>query len=67
MKLTLVGSPCRNGNCPAVYKTERDTLVVQGWMVVDLDALRTLGLPDGETAVEIPREVLLAAALEIRS
>ncbi|SDH19083.1 hypothetical protein SAMN05216553_117134 [Lentzea fradiae] len=57
MKLTLIGgSGCGNGPCPAVYETENDTIVVQGF---DVDAQRSgLEFPPGESAVEIPRYIL---------
>jgi len=58
-KLTLVTSLCGTGSCPTVYRTDRGTLVVQGYTVpadqVDLD------LPAGEQLVEIPAELLAAA------
>jgi hypothetical protein len=58
-KLALVASLCGTGSCPTVYRTDRGTLVVQGYTVpadqVDLD------LPAGEQLVEIPAELLAAA------
>lgn len=57
MKLTFRGTNSTNGSCPAVYETDRGTLVVQGYKVTDseaLAALRERGLPDHEDAVEIP-------------
>ena len=59
MRLTFLGTTSNNGNCPTLYATDRGTLVVQGYRVTDpqaRDQLRDL-LP-GETAVEIPRELL---------
>jgi len=41
-----------------VYRTDRETWVVQGWMVTDSDALAQMNLPDGETAVEIPDRMI---------
>jgi hypothetical protein len=58
-KLTLVTTLCGGGTCPTVYRTDRGTLVVQGYTVpatqVDID------LPAGEQLVEIPAELLAAA------
>ncbi|BFU45436.1 hypothetical protein KRMM14A1004_36730 [Krasilnikovia sp. MM14-A1004] len=58
-KLTLVTTLCGAGSCPTVYRTDRNTLVVQGYIVaaesVDVD------LPAGEQLVEIPMELLAAA------
>lgn len=60
MELTLVaGDPeSRPNNSPTLYKTDRGSWVVQGWVVDDPDALATLNLPDGETAVEIPDRMI---------
>ncbi|GGN36143.1 hypothetical protein KZ829_19140 [Actinoplanes hulinensis] len=57
--MTLLTTLCGGGSCPTVYRTDRGTLIVQGYTVsadsVDLD------LPDGEQLVEIPAELLAAA------
>ena len=59
MKLRYIKGGCDNGPCPTLYETDRGSLVVQGCIVDDPEALEALGLPAGETAVEIPRELLL--------
>lgn len=38
---------------PTLYKTDRDSWLVQGWVVTD-PALSELNIPEGETVVEIP-------------
>jgi hypothetical protein len=60
MKLTLVaGDPdSRPDNSPTLYKTDRGSWVVQGWVVDDPEALATLKVPDGETVVEIPDRMI---------
>ncbi|WP_432944018.1 hypothetical protein ACQPXM_01720 [Kribbella sp. CA-253562] len=60
MKLTLIaGDPdSQPTNSPTLYKTDRESWVVQGWVVDDPDALAALDLPDGETAVEIPDRMI---------
>lgn len=60
MELTLVaGDPESNPkNSPTLYKTDRGSWVVQGWVVSDPDALARLDLPEGETAVEIPDRMI---------
>jgi hypothetical protein len=43
--------------CPSTFLTDRGTYVVQGWRVSDPEAVAALterGLPDHETAVEVP-------------
>jgi hypothetical protein len=63
VKLTWVsgGDDCKNGNCPTVYRTDRGTLVVQGFTVPTDDA-EGVTLPAGESLVEIPLEALQDAA-----
>jgi hypothetical protein len=43
---------------PTVYRTDRDSWVVQGWIVTDPEALASMNIPEGETAVEIPDRML---------
>ena len=56
MRLTFIGKdPDSNPTgSPTVYRTDRESWVVEGWMVTDLDALAQVNIPAGETAVEIP-------------
>lgn len=61
MKLTHLGTTSRDGGCPELYETDHGTYVVQGTRVTDpeaLAALRERGLPNHETAVEIPKALL---------
>lgn len=60
MQLTFIGKdPTSNPTAsPTVYKTDRDSWIVQGWVVEDPEALATLNLPAGETAVEIPDRMI---------
>lgn len=42
-----------------MFETDRGTLVVQGYRVTDAQGLADVGvIPEGETLVEIPRELL---------
>jgi hypothetical protein len=43
---------------PAVYRTDRASWVVQGWVVTDPEALAQMDIPDGEGCVEIPDRVV---------
>ncbi len=55
MNLTkIAASDCKDGDCPAVYRTDRGTIGVQGYL---LDR----PTPEGEGLVEIPVELLLEA------
>lgn len=61
MKLTHLATESGKSGCPSVFATDRGTFVVQGWKVTDREALDNLterGLPDHETAVEIPVALL---------
>lgn len=57
--LELVTTLCGGGSCPTVYRTNRGTLVVQGYTVTAADA--GIELPPGERLVEIPADLLAAA------
>jgi hypothetical protein len=60
MRLTFVGKdPASNPTgSPTVYRTDRESWVVQGWAVTDPDALAQMDLPEGETCVEIPDRMI---------
>lgn len=58
MQLKKVSGCCEGNDCPAVYETDRDTYLVQGKVISDQSVLTQLGMPAGETAVEIPRSII---------
>jgi len=61
MKLAFLGTTSASTSCPNLYETDRGTYVVQGYKITDQEALAALharGLPDTETAVEIPKALL---------
>lgn len=60
MELTFVAVDPESApqGSPTLYKTDRGSWVVQGWIVTDPGALAQLKLPDGETAVEIPDRMI---------
>lgn len=60
MRLTLIGKDPESNptGSPTVYRTDRETWVVQGWVVTDSDALMQMDIPVGETAVEIPDRII---------
>lgn len=57
MHLTQLAG-CQGGTCPAVYATDRGTLVVQGELVTDPQAIADANPSATELLVEIPRELL---------
>lgn len=55
MELTrIAGGNCKDGDCPAVYRTDRGSVAVQGYRVPH-------PAPEGEAVVEIPAELLAEA------
>jgi hypothetical protein len=60
VQLTFVGKdPDSNPTgSPTVYRTDRGTWIVQGWVVNDENALSQMNIPDGETSVEIPDRLI---------
>jgi hypothetical protein len=65
MHLTFLGSTSDDGQCPTLYATDRGTYVVQGAVVTDPAAIAQLrDVLDGESFVEIPKELLKFAQPE---
>ncbi|MFC9244462.1 hypothetical protein ACFT7S_10660 [Streptomyces sp. NPDC057136] len=57
MKLRFLGKNSKQGDCPTLYATDRDTYLVQGWKIFANDLLTQLDIPVGQTAVEVPTEL----------
>lgn len=58
MKLFFLGTSSGGGGCPTLFETDRDTYVIQGWKVLDPEALAAMDIPDHETAIEVPTALL---------
>ncbi len=60
MRLRLIaGDPESNPtNSPTLYRTDRESWLVQGWVVTDAGALAEMKIPEGETVVEIPDRMI---------
>jgi hypothetical protein len=60
MVLTFVGKDPESNpaGSPTVYRTDRGSWVVQGWVVADAETLAQMSVPDGETCVEIPDRMI---------
>ena len=61
LALTWLGTESGEDGCPTAFATDRGTYILQGWKVTDegaLAELRRRGLPEHETAVEIPAALL---------
>lgn len=46
------------GNCPSLYRAENGNFVVQGWKLDEATRANLRDLADGETAVEVPADVI---------
>ncbi|KIF00517.1 hypothetical protein PL81_40730 [Streptomyces sp. RSD-27] len=57
MEVRKLVTTCENGDCPTLYATDRDTLLVQGEVPAD----HGLAIPAHETLVEIPMELIRKA------
>lgn len=53
MQLTYLGKATEGGESPTLFATDRDTYVIQGYVVTDGELLAKLDIPDGEIAVEV--------------
>ena len=58
------GVNCLGGECPTVYRTDRDTFVVQGNLVNPSD-VAALKVPSHEGLVEIPASLARALAAKL--
>jgi hypothetical protein len=59
MLVNLIRGTCADvKTCPALHRTDRDTVVIQGWAVTDVTLLGQLDLPAGTQAVEVPAKLL---------
>lgn len=46
------------GGCPAAYRTDRDTFVIQGWQLSDGASAQLRQLAPNEAGVEIPANII---------
>jgi hypothetical protein len=53
MQLTFLGKDSEGGDSPTLYATDRDSYIVQGYVVTDHELLEKLDPPEGQTAVEV--------------
>ena len=60
MRLTLIAGDPESvpDNSPTLYRADRGSWVIQGWVVTDPEALTAMNIPDGETCVEIPDRMI---------
>jgi hypothetical protein len=58
MKITFLGKDSTPNDSPTLYETDRETFLVQGYVVTDPEALSQMRIPDGETVVEVPKRLM---------
>jgi len=58
MKLTFLGKDSTPNDSPTLYATDRETYLVQGYVVTDPEALSQMRVPAGETVVEVPKRLM---------
>ena len=58
MKLTFLGKDSTPNDSPTLYETDRETYLVQGYVVTDPEALSQMRIPAGETVVEVPKRLM---------
>ena len=60
MRMTFIAKDPESNptGSPTLYRTDRQTWVVQGWDVTDQEALAQMAIPAGESAVEIPDRII---------
>lgn len=63
MELRFLGKVTDGGNSPTLFDTDeimfdREVYVLQGWTITDPQVLAMLGLPEHETAIAVPKELM---------
>jgi hypothetical protein len=48
-----LGKSSEGGESPTLYATDRETYIIQGYIVTDDEVLDKLDVPEGETLVEV--------------
>jgi hypothetical protein len=62
MYLIFLGKESVPDQSPTLYVTDRDTYVVQGWIVADPRAIATITVADDEEIVEVPAKLMVHLA-----
>ncbi len=58
MHLTFLGKESRPNESPTLFATDRDSYVVQGYIVTDPEILARIAVSDEETIVEVPATLM---------
>lgn len=60
MRIQFIGKDPESNptGSPTVYRTDRGSWIIQGWVVNDPEVLGEMNIPEGESAVEIPDRMI---------
>lgn len=58
MKIRFLGKESTPNDSPTLYETDRETYLVQGYVVTDPEALAETHVPAGEAIVEVPKRLM---------
>ncbi len=58
MLLTFLGKDSHPDESPTLFATDRDSYVVQGWIITDPEILVLIAMVDDETIVEVPAALM---------
>lgn len=58
MRIRFLGKETTQGDSPTLYATDRETYIIQGYLVTDPEILAKLDIPEDETCVEIYARLL---------
>lgn len=58
MHIRFLGKETTQGDSPTLYATDRETYIIQGYVVSDPEILAKLDIPEDETCVEIYARLL---------
>lgn len=58
MYLMFLGKESQPNQSPTLFATDRESYVVQGWIVTDPEILAMIAVPDDETIVEVPATLM---------
>ena len=60
MRIRFIGKDPESNptGSPTVYRTDRGSWIIQGWVVDDPEVLGEMNIPEGESAVEIPDRMI---------
>jgi len=62
VRLTFLGKESVPDQSPTLFVSDRDTYVVQGWIVTNPEIIAAITVADDETLVEVPAKLMVHLA-----